>query len=455
MAQQQEIRHVVENRISSFVNVIGERYVGSTTFLRELGDALGSRADLIRLKGMSDLESEFWQRIEQLQPTAATVADRRVLLIDDSQLLIEDAARRVQQIVAPVDRERELLRLKTRFANLTNLPDTAIVAESDGSLTDAYLEYLAPLQISRGSTPLSPFAGVYPVVLGLLTDSESDMLITDSWEKGKTRLGAPSDFGGPSQDDKDFLLREAGPHPRLLPIACDHLIRAKIRWGQTGPSTYTQARGTFYHDGTVKLICRALLEPRRPAGEQKALEMVLDSLPAANRDEPRLSHLVDRGLLILDAHGDYAPFSEVFRYWGQKPRRNELLRGAMNSPLLAPLQSQTQLATSVLAGITPYTFRPREGLLELGPHGRTMPLSPLDIAILDYLAEHEGQYVTRDQLKAELWQGRGTDSAVDKAVQRLRDKLEEDRSEPRIILRAHGKGVKLRPGAILRADDPA
>ncbi len=89
-------------------------------------------------------------------------------------------------------------------------------------------------------------------------------------------------------------------------------------------------------------------------------------------------------------------------------------------------------------------------VLDRGRHrvtvrGEQVPLSPKEFAILDYLARHRGQVLTRDEILAEVWGGTEfiTEHTVDVHVRWLREKIEKDPAEPSMILTVRGEGYKL------------
>jgi DNA-binding response OmpR family regulator len=76
--------------------------------------------------------------------------------------------------------------------------------------------------------------------------------------------------------------------------------------------------------------------------------------------------------------------------------------------------------------------------------GKTIKLSVREYAVLKFLAQHEGEVVTRDMLLNQVW---GYDTfpttrTVDNYILALRKKLEEDASSPRHILTVHTAGYK-------------
>jgi two-component system alkaline phosphatase synthesis response regulator PhoP len=77
--------------------------------------------------------------------------------------------------------------------------------------------------------------------------------------------------------------------------------------------------------------------------------------------------------------------------------------------------------------------------------GQRIELTGKEFDVLRLLARHRGEIVTRDRLLEEVWgyEAYPTTRTVDNHILRLRQKLEEDPSNPRYILSIYGEGYKL------------
>ena len=77
--------------------------------------------------------------------------------------------------------------------------------------------------------------------------------------------------------------------------------------------------------------------------------------------------------------------------------------------------------------------------------GQRIELTGKEFDVLRLLARHRGEIVTRDRLLEEVWgyETYPTTRTVDNHILRLRQKLEEDPSNPRYILSIYGEGYKL------------
>ncbi len=78
--------------------------------------------------------------------------------------------------------------------------------------------------------------------------------------------------------------------------------------------------------------------------------------------------------------------------------------------------------------------------------GRELNLTPTEFRLLVYLAQHPGQVFSRAQLIEHVWGADGefySDKTVSVHVRRLREKIEHDPSDPKIVLTVPGIGYRL------------
>jgi DNA-binding response OmpR family regulator len=76
--------------------------------------------------------------------------------------------------------------------------------------------------------------------------------------------------------------------------------------------------------------------------------------------------------------------------------------------------------------------------------GVKLDVSAREFQILKVLVTHEGEVVSRDQLLGEIWgyDDFPTERTIDTHIARLRQKLEDDPSQPEHILTVYGAGYK-------------
>lgn len=73
-------------------------------------------------------------------------------------------------------------------------------------------------------------------------------------------------------------------------------------------------------------------------------------------------------------------------------------------------------------------------------------LSALEYRLLLYFLQHKGKLVTREMLRDAIWDSAGeyvSDNALNVYIKRLREKIEDDPSEPNIIVTVRGMGYKV------------
>jgi len=83
--------------------------------------------------------------------------------------------------------------------------------------------------------------------------------------------------------------------------------------------------------------------------------------------------------------------------------------------------------------------------------GRAVHLTYREYAVLQFLAERQDRFVSRDELLREVWGYPDVPAtrSVDHAIARLRRKVEADARHPRFIHTVHGDGYRLTPGGLL------
>jgi two-component system, OmpR family, alkaline phosphatase synthesis response regulator PhoP len=115
--------------------------------------------------------------------------------------------------------------------------------------------------------------------------------------------------------------------------------------------------------------------------------------------------------------------------------------------LLARIRAHLRRASKHVVEIENFSF----GDIELNfkkyvarKGGHALELSAREFEILRYLIRRRGEIVTRDQLLDEVWGYRSTPvtRTVDNHIARLRQKIEQDPSEPQHIITVHRIGYR-------------
>jgi DNA-binding response OmpR family regulator len=82
---------------------------------------------------------------------------------------------------------------------------------------------------------------------------------------------------------------------------------------------------------------------------------------------------------------------------------------------------------------------------EVGVDGRQVALTAREFELLALFAEHPRQVLTREQIFERVWGSWGDRSAVSVYVRKLRDKLERDPGDPRLLVTVWGVGYRFDP----------
>ncbi len=422
-------------------NMIGEPRIGKTSFLyqiaaRQLGLRPGQKGlhVWLRLAELPDHKAHtFWRemlaRLAQAQQAAgfkaaaaaaAAEADDRAIFDALDELLDELAESDCQRLFLLID-DFDLLLRGIGSRDLDWLRSLATRHSAWLAFVITSSESLVVLedkiyQREGIETHVSPFANIFHSrPLGLLTLAEAAHLCRDTAVAEYRALLTDADLA--------FLLHEAGPHPALLKITCSYLFEA--RQYDQGDDVYQDVSGDVRLDDQVNWLCRQLWLRRTPE-EQDVLAHLAQG-QVVEVDTILLTRL-KKHLGLIGVSGERpALFAEAFAYWV----RRELGKGGEGS-----MKKETAVPTGEL------TYLPHERLAYVDD--REVHLTALEGRLLAYLIEHKNEVCTVKALQENVWGPGKTRSVVEKAVNRLRLKIEHDPKRPRFILSARGEGYLLR-----------
>lgn len=104
---------------------------------------------------------------------------------------------------------------------------------------------------------------------------------------------------------------------------------------------------------------------------------------------------------------------------------------------------QHEEKTNRVIQVGPFEFN--EEKVELKKNGKVIPLKPKELGLITLLLKHPGQIISKESLYDQVWGEEffGFDNTVMVHVRRLREKIEDDPSNPRYLLTVKGLGYKL------------
>jgi len=90
-------------------------------------------------------------------------------------------------------------------------------------------------------------------------------------------------------------------------------------------------------------------------------------------------------------------------------------------------------------------FELDEHTLELKKNGEIIELKPKELGLISYLLKHPNRIISKESLYDQVWgeDSFGYDNTVMVHIRRLREKIEEDPSNPRYLVTVKGLGYKL------------
>jgi hypothetical protein len=215
----------------------------------------------------------------------------------------------------------------------------------------------------------------------------------------------------------DFLLAEAGRHPGLLKVACESLFAAQ---GVGERQWQAFVRTDVQLNEHVAWLCRQLWQRRSAEGQAALLALAQGAETIA--DHWLATRLLRLGL-VEERDGGLALFADLFAAW---------------------LRRETAVSSPPPSPASPAPFAHDEEKAVVLVNGRAIPLTRLENRLLAYLAARANEVCSIDELRVHVWSPDRSSAVVEKGVNRLRAKIEEDAARPRFILSARGEGYLLR-----------
>jgi len=153
---------------------------------------------------------------------------------------------------------------------------------------------------------------------------------------------------------------------------------------------------------------------------------------------------VNTPVLMLTARGEV-----VDRVLGLKLGADDYLQKNCDPmELMARIEALLRRSASVVAApgrVEFDTVRVDFRKHEVTRDGKPLTLSPVEFRLLEYLIQHRGDVVTREELLEDVWslQADTLSRTVDVHIAGLRRKIEVDSRYPRFLLTVKGAGYKL------------
>lgn len=276
----------------------------------------------------------------------------------------------------------------------------------------------------------SPFWNTFsgPLYLGLMTEEEVRSFLLQASQLANQ---AGSHW---EASDLTLLRQMAGRHPHLLHIACARLFELRLRENQ---SLDINVGKLIAHDArsTCQLLWRGLADPelwdnpKIGISEEDEItsltpyqQVLLDLVQEHEVTDTTLLYVLEQRGLIERVGGNWRVFSEAMRCF------------VLEQGLLAP--------DSKRALVSP----PPSRNVSTERH-ELVPFTYLEERVYAYLKAHIGNVCEREEIKQAVWeheQDRPGNSALQKIIERIREKIEPEPANPRYLIAVRGQGYMLR-----------
>lgn len=450
--------------------IVGEPFIGKTSLLRFLADPKGARYRAerydaqrypwawvfhdrvdpmyISLRGLGERSvSGLWSTLIEalctqysLKAPSGKSFSFKDLVRQMKHVLDDDCSRRPVFLLHNVEvLFRELPDVIVVLDNLRSLTEdlfpsnVAVVATSTDNVSTLYRRYELE---DKQPSPWGPTA--FHSTLGLLelSDAEIHDLVRQTAEaEGLSELCAPG-YG-------DVVIRKAGRHPYLLKTVMRHLLdiggeivlsKDELISERLPQNVADELERRLEDDDNVQWFCENLFN-RRSQDQRELLTDIARKPIQASLDLAQVElRELERLGLIERCEGQIQVFAETFASYVLRqppiPQSKEPPKA-----LVSTKQNQIALAPST-------TYIPEQGAVLVGDNLR--PLTRLEGRLLEYFLGNANQICSTQQLLEHVWGAGRSADVVEKAVNRLRQRLEVDPERPQLLVSVWRQGYQLR-----------
>lgn len=469
------------SRSPQCIPIIGEPYIGKTSLLCHLMDTQDTptlrdqqkvtfvyldckltidrtREDYASVSFWWNLYHEAQPKLQPKQPAKLTEPElnTNLSLIDSARQIKVELDRLIQAHDSPVifllDNYELIARLplyNSWWLRAMTLSKCAYV------VTSRHLLYLHYQYHPENWENLSPLWNLFsdPVYLGLLPEREVEEFLLQAKEQSK-ELGSIW-----KKCDIDFIRRFAGRHAELIRLACKNLFDQRLSSQQfqaikkdesdESNDDYESLEFSISRDASAMCyqLWQGLADPElsgipRIEGQSRDEEILILSphqkaLLAVAHDqvptEKNILYLLEQRGLLEQAHGSWRVFAEVMKQYTLKQEQ-------------VYSQATSSRERQALSDVPPVSSRKHSSR----ERRKEIVFTYLEGKVYDYLKAHVGEVCDRTNMKLAVWEDNlPSDTALQKIIERIRDKIETDANNPRYLIAVRGQGY------ILREEPPA
>ena len=427
--REEQLRTIVQNLAKGdCTSVVGQRRVGKTSLLYQVQDTE------VRERYVPDPHEYLFLHIER----SGHIKDGDSLIHE----MIRESARQVPEVSAVLaSSEPAYEKMYTCLdillpRRLVLLLDDVGALASRGHFTSDFFSFMRALAVKprycvgfvttsqehlKECCPVevleSPFFNIFKTIsLGSFSESELDEFLTQSSQHSRV----------PIAEYKDRIVRLAGRFPYFVQLACWHYFEAAVEDGETMENLHEEVDYRFTEDAMPHLA--AAWDKHLGLDEQMALALVLEG---EGVKKAVIRRLEDKGYVL-----NGRVFSSVFA--------DLVLDRAIERKWLSPRHDPTEREM-----VPPGVWMNRDrGEVYVNGEMVAPPLTPLQYRLMSYLWENSSKLCSKDDIVVNIWGDAYdvNDNRIAKLVDRLRDRIEPDPSNPRYATTVRGRGYRLVAG---------
>lgn len=245
-----------------------------------------------------------------------------------------------------------------------------------------------------------------------------------------------------SPKNAEYIYEITGGYPEFLRIVTEEIEK---NYGLDGNPLDSASMQNIYQnmliDDRIIWLCRSIYNDLS-ASQKRVIDQIILNSDSSLDEEYSLviRKLRDHFGLLREANGEWRIFGSIFSTIIQ----NDLINKDLDEePQKNNIPDETD-GFDLSKPLTPaLDFLYNKDNKTIVVNGKSIEFSNLENRLFSFLLENKNKLCTHDQLLENVWSKERSPKVVERGINRLRIKIENDPSMPEYILNYKGKGYKL------------
>lgn len=245
-----------------------------------------------------------------------------------------------------------------------------------------------------------------------------------------------------SPENAEFIYEITGGYPEFLRIITEEIEK---NYGLDGnPLNLASMRNIYQNmliDDRIIWLCRSIYNDLS-ASQKRVTDLILLNSASSLDEEYSLvtRKLRDHFGLLREENGEWKIFGSIFSTIIQ----NDLISKDLDKEAKENYIPDESDGFDLSKPLTPaLNFSYNKDHKTIVVNGKSIEFSNLENRLFSFLLENKNKLCTHDQLLENVWSKERSPKVVERGINRLRIKIENDPSMPEYILNYKGKGYKL------------